>query len=424
MSEHSKLMKISIIVSILLSITLIVSTSLDAYVTYTTSFQASMGENGEGVDIAIKADSGRPTTLEKLFQSAKNWFSSYYVGGVEKTDAETGISISVTGSNVASQASVNYYIEGVPQSGGQPYKFLEGNGTSVTVGGAALSPSNQTTIENHLQAMGLSITASHTIDYYVYVEAEVTGVVSGDTLTSTIEYTKFDTVRYEYGALISETWEIEAAGDDVSTRPDLTWKPSYAQWRVGDVSDDGVNLDWTSALRFNNITIAQGTSIDSANIDVYSVNDKTMDIYIYGEDTTNAAQITSGSDFYSRTRTSQSVTWSETFDTSQWFTTPDMSAIIEELVDQGSWSSGNSMQFFFNESAGFTGAYLMQGGAYEGTYPARLDVNYMGYAASWYEIPPLSVVSLPVAKNAAAVVAVIIAILVVVRTKKKEDKKK
>ena len=212
----------SLVLGILLTVILIVNTSVTTYGYWNDRQTASMSPNAEEtLNIAIQADIGRPSPLRYFCESLRSWTTAWSIGGVARTDAISGITITVTGSNVASTASVSYYIEAeASDASGNPYRFLEGNGTTITVGGANLAPTNQSTIENHLTAMGLSTTASHTIEYYVYVKAQATGAISGETLTSEITRTLFDTVTYQYGTEITETEYAALDTMSYSTLPD------------------------------------------------------------------------------------------------------------------------------------------------------------------------------------------------------------
>jgi len=427
MTKKENLTKISLVVSIILSLVLIINTSLSAYVLYTSSFQASMSDAEESLDIAIRTDTGRPSLLRQLFNQAQDWVSSYFVGGVERTDAETGITISVTGSNIASTANVDYYIEGVPQSGGHAFRFLEGNGSSVTVGGAALSPTNQTTIENHLEAMGLSTTESHTIDYYVYAVAEAVGVVSGETLTSEITYQKFDSVSYDYGTEITDTYQVSDHLDDGRVRKsDTSYEEHDSTAYIADFSSS--LYDGEMWCRFQSVTIPD-VDITEAHLELYAnywmaAPDR---LFILGDYTGDAAYPTSYNDFYAKTRTTANVTWSDTFSSvMQWETSPDISNIVEEIMDHGSWSSGNDMQFFIEQNEGYPGsdqalAWRTHNGA--ASKAPKLSISYIGYEASWYPIPPLSVISVPITLDLVAVLSVLFAAFVVVKTKMEENRK-
>ena len=117
----------------------------------------------------------------------------------------------------------------------------------------------------------------------------------------------------------------------------------------GDVGKDHIGL------RFNNITIPSGAVINSASIVFYASDDddKTPStVTIYGHDTDNAPTFVDvDSNITSRTQTSASTSWSipewikDTSGAAQ--TTPDLTAIVQEIIDRGGWSSSNSIAFLF-----------------------------------------------------------------------------
>ena len=315
--------KAGIILGVVLTITLIVNTSLMAYVTYQNSFKASIfptSDTGESLDIDIHGIIGRPSPLRYYLNNIKDWVSAWAVGGVEKTNAETGILVAIDGSNIASTASVDYYIEAIPQSGGSAYRFLEGNSSSVTVNGADLDLSNQTTIENHLTAMGLSTDASHTIDYYVYVKAEATGAISGDTLTSEISYQQFDSVTYQYGSVVSETYYPTASADDGFEYGSTNYAPSTEGSTILiQASAPRDHTNWRGGyIRFTGLDIPQGTTISSAKVKAYVAYPSNDDLRcnITADDHDNAPQVSYPNNMAfqdDRTYTTARVEWSTDF---------------------------------------------------------------------------------------------------------------
>lgn len=426
MTNKENLTKISLVVGIILSVTLIINTSLSAYVLYTSSFQASMGDAGESLEVAINADTGHPSPLGVLWNEIKDWTSSYMVGGVSRVNATAGITVSVTGSNVASTAYVDYYIEArETNSQGSPYRFLEGTNTPVSVGGASLDLSNRTTIESHLAAMGLSTTESWTIDYYVYVKAEATGAVSGETLTSEIEPVKFDTVEYTYGSVVSDTFEVNGAVVDGYARDSAsTWTNDAVTLFIGDYSSS--NYDSHAGVIFQGV-IPAGASISEATIKLYAAAAEaaSITVKISGELDSTPSAITSYSDFGTRQRTTEYVDWQpSTWASGSVYYTPDITDIVQEIVDEGETTA---LGFFLEDVAdGYNGAdNLRRMHSYEAGTGTRaaLDVTYVSYSASWYAIPPLSVISLPISMDLAAVLSVIIAALVVAKVKMEEKKK-
>ena len=111
-------------------------------------------------------------------------------------------------------------------------------------------------------------------------------------------------------------------------------------------------------LRFNNVNVPSSATIDSAYIQftVDETDTVTTDITIRGEDHDNAP-VFENIDFNisDRTRTSASANWMPP----HWNTvgeagpdqqTPDLSAIVQEIIDRPGWSANNSMVFIFNGS--------------------------------------------------------------------------
>lgn len=111
----------------------------------------------------------------------------------------------------------------------------------------------------------------------------------------------------------------------------------------------------TTGFRFMEIEIPQGATISSAYIQFKaSSDDGTTGTYtIKGEDVDNPAVFSSSSSNISgRTTTSASVTWdsSSTPAITNWtkgntYDTPDLKAIVQEIVDRENWESGNAMSF-------------------------------------------------------------------------------
>jgi len=104
-------------------------------------------------------------------------------------------------------------------------------------------------------------------------------------------------------------------------------------------------------VRFRNVKIPQGATITNAYIEfdtyqVYGGTQNTLSISIHGEDSDDAERFDSTDhNISSRPKTTESVNW----DVAPWNTvgekyqTPDLKAIVQEIVNRADWSSGNSM---------------------------------------------------------------------------------
>jgi len=109
-----------------------------------------------------------------------------------------------------------------------------------------------------------------------------------------------------------------------------------------------------SGVRYASVTIPNGATINAANLTCYSqiADSGSYVAYLYGEDTSAPSVYTAGEanyDITSRSRTTANVTISSTvlgdwaIDTVYYL--PDMSAIVQELVDSYDYSGGAAMAF-------------------------------------------------------------------------------
>ena len=120
-------------------------------------------------------------------------------------------------------------------------------------------------------------------------------------------------------------------------------------------SDGGTNQ--LVGVRFLNINIPQGTTILSASIQFTTdeTDSGSTSVTLRGEDTDNASVFSNSDyDISNRTLTSASVAWNNI---PAWNTTgqsganqrtPDLTTIVQEIVNRGGWSSGNAMAFVIN----------------------------------------------------------------------------
>jgi hypothetical protein len=133
-------------------------------------------------------------------------------------------------------------------------------------------------------------------------------------------------------------------------------------------------------LRFRNVTIPSGATINSASISVVpisSLNDE-PDHPIVGFAHDNAPVFTTGENITLRAVTSASVTWTSAdlgADGTLRFSSPNLASIVQEIVDRPGWSSGNAMGFRITGSADSTrdlAIFMFNGGVKF----AEFDVDY------------------------------------------------
>jgi len=132
--------------------------------------------------------------------------------------------------------------------------------------------------------------------------------------------------------------------------------------------------------RFNNLQIPQGATITNAYVEFEcDVGTWTGDVplQITGQDIDSAPTFTTTNyDISSRTDTTATVPWTIS---AQWavdskYPSPNISSVIQEIVDRSGWNSGNSMVIMFTASGG----NRRETEAYEGesTAAPRLVVEY------------------------------------------------
>ncbi|MGH7404527.1 MAG: DUF2341 domain-containing protein [Candidatus Methylomirabilales bacterium] len=115
-----------------------------------------------------------------------------------------------------------------------------------------------------------------------------------------------------------------------------------------DMVDTGASNPKTVGVRFQNITIPQGSAITNAYIEFTATQNKsgTTSLTFHGEASDNAPTFASASwNISTRTTTSASVTWSSvpSWSSNLAYQTPNLSAVIQEIVDRSGWASGNSL---------------------------------------------------------------------------------
>ena len=115
------------------------------------------------------------------------------------------------------------------------------------------------------------------------------------------------------------------------------------------------NEDQWVALRYSDLNIPQGASISNAYIQFTSNENQSNPaaIAVYGENIDDASTFTGSNYNVSfRSRTNATVNW----DPSSWITdaagaaerTPDITSIVQEIVNRPGWQSGNAMAFIFD----------------------------------------------------------------------------
>jgi len=153
---------------------------------------------------------------------------------------------------------------------------------------------------------------------------------------------------------LDPTFQVSASSDDCHvTNETLSISLTANTVRVG--YDSQVDSTYDAGLRFTNVGIPRGAKINSAYLTLVAYATQTAEATanIKGEASDNAATFSTYSDFTGRPRTSAVVSWampSTSADAS--YNTPDISSIIQEIVNRAGWNPGNALVIFLEYASG------------------------------------------------------------------------
>ncbi|MBN1669962.1 MAG: VCBS repeat-containing protein [Kiritimatiellae bacterium] len=181
-----------------------------------------------------------------------------------------------------------------------------------------------------------------------------TGVVHGDAQALDLGATATLTRPFLTGSGSLDV-RVASSTDDAEERLDSNAVETWS----GDLELVEEAATQTVGMRFAGIAIPPGATISSAYIQ-FTVDETTnvaTALTIQGEDAADATTFSSNivADISSRPLTTASVAWAPP----AWSTagqagaaqrTPDISAVIKEIVDRGDWSSGNALAIIINGS--------------------------------------------------------------------------
>jgi hypothetical protein len=178
-----------------------------------------------------------------------------------------------------------------------------------------------------------------------------------------------DTTGLTYPIDVDPTLNLQvgASADDclVVSRPAWEIRTASLSQRVG-YNNPGFKFVG-GGMRFLNVTIPNAATIDSANITLTCRNASalvTVNSVIHGELAANATAFSTIANYQSRRGTvvggadnsnitTNNVTWDNigawVVDTE--YTSPDITTVIQEIVNQGGWVSGNNLVIFWDDHA-------------------------------------------------------------------------
>jgi hypothetical protein len=184
------------------------------------------------------------------------------------------------------------------------------------------------------------------------------------------------------GVALLPGWQVVASGDDggwSNNSTPTTFSRTGTTVRLGDFSS--VDLDRNGWVRFTGLGIPKNATINSAILMLYAtgVSGTIPALVIDGEAADNATAPTTRADVNARSRTTAQVNWTPaSWTINSWRASPDIAAVVQEIVDRTNWNAGNAMQLFVNDGQAGQVAGQISFQAYDGNpvLSANLQVTW------------------------------------------------
>lgn len=150
---------------------------------------------------------------------------------------------------------------------------------------------------------------------------------------------------------------------------------------AGDSLSVGSSLKYATFARFLNVTIPQGATILSAYLSFVSKTNTsgTVDTKIYLNDADSASALSDLADYQALALTA-SVDWtiSDAWNMYTWYSSPDISALVQAVVDRPGFASGNAILAVVKTSDDYTENYIRYIYSREATvgWAPKLTITY------------------------------------------------
>ena len=180
-----------------------------------------------------------------------------------------------------------------------------------------------------------------------------------------------------------DTWGtdvgIAANGDDGSEEitdwyDEGAFGNNLAYGGIYDVYAERIGFRWT------NITVSQGATINSGLLDVYHArtpeNADHSGMYWYGAKEANMSQWSSEIRPSNRTKTNAALSWAPNLTAPAWENGLNVTSIIQEIVSQGTWVSGNALGLFTDNTLTQEGYAMIEDYSHANSNEAELTITY------------------------------------------------
>ncbi|MBU2604254.1 MAG: cell wall-binding repeat-containing protein [Actinobacteria bacterium] len=170
---------------------------------------------------------------------------------------------------------------------------------------------------------------------------------------------------------------VAADGDDARKEGSTVYATGWA-WQAVGKGSSVLSEGW----RFRNVDIPKGATVRDARVHLYAAYDANGNpasvvskIGLEDADNPGAWAQTTHEPVLSKLTTAQA-TWSvSAWKQGQWYSSPDLSASVTEVIGRTGWAAGNSMAVIWADNGTASGNYLKSGDYYGGN-PALFTVYY------------------------------------------------
>lgn len=182
--------------------------------------------------------------------------------------------------------------------------------------------------------------------------------------------------------------QVSSSSDDCNYKPELGEEYFWLTVETSYAGHGGVRATEYGAMRFVNVQIPKGALITHAVLHLYCFDmhgtsrGEVVRTKITGEDTDDARIFSTAADYEARNRTSAFVRWDNIppWDNDVWYESPDISSIIQEIVNRAGWQSGNAIVIFWEDDGSdryAERAYQQWDWAYgDHQYAPKLEVTF------------------------------------------------
>lgn len=143
--------------------------------------------------------------------------------------------------------------------------------------------------------------------------------------------------------------------DDAHERTDVgIVYPALPDVTTGGTAD---GARYSGGFLFRNVTIPTGTRVVSATMQLFRryQSGAPLELRISGDNTGNAEDFYGGvRQVSARPRTTSAISWTLTTRTAGWQTTPDLTGIVQEILNRPDWRSGNDLALFLDPAPNST----------------------------------------------------------------------